>query len=401
MSAPRAPAFGLPAFAAARIFTTAIFMTYPACLAVLEDAWGMTSTQAGVVQGVFTGAFALSMLATSILSDRIGAVRIFNVATVASAITAAAFAAFARSYESALATVALVAIAQGAAYTPSMLIASANAGADRKATAMGWVLAGMSAGYVVSILVATAMLNWFDYRAAFAATAALTLPAIPLGLWATRHAVDAAKARAAAGPVPFAPAARRNARLLTLGYVGHAWELFGAWAWVPAFLMTASLASNATGSDGISYLEIGLWTALALHFSGFIACFTAGYAADRFGARAVLIAFAATGAVCSLGIGWLVDAGLVALFALAAVYGFATIGDSAVLSSAMTVTVPAAHLGKVLGVRSVLGIGVGALAPVGFGAALDIAPAATEWGFGFSLLGLGALVALACAWRLR
>ncbi len=390
----------LPAFVAARIFTTAVFMTYPACLAVLEEAWGTTSTEAGVVQGVFTGAFAFSMLATSILADRIGAVRIYNVATVACALTAVAFAVFARSYGTALVTVALVAIAQGATYTPSLLIPAANARAARKATAVGWVLAGMSGGYVVSILVATAMLNWFDYRWAFAATAALTLPAIPLGLVATRRAVDAARTPAT-DRAPFGPAARRNARLLTVGYIGHCWELFGAWAWVPAFLMTASLAAGTPSEGSISYLEIGLWTALALHFSGFIACFTAGYAADRLGAKAVLVAFAAIAGVCSFALGWLVDAGLVALFALVAVYGFATIGDSAVLSSAMTDTVPAGHLGKVLGLRSVLGIGAGALAPVGFGAVLDAAPAATEWGWGFALLGLGALVAVVCAARLR
>ena len=45
----------------------------------------------------------------------------------------------------------------------------------------------------------------------------------------------------------------------------------------------------------MSPIELGLWTALALHLSGFFASFLSGYAADRFGARSVLIAFAVTG----------------------------------------------------------------------------------------------------------
>ena len=73
----------------------------------------------------------------------------------------------------------------------------------------------------------------------------------------------------------------------------------------------------------------------------------------------MLIAFALLGAVCSLSIGWLTDLSLPLLLAITAIYGFAAIGDSSVLSSAMTDAVPAKHLGRILGLRSVLGVGAG------------------------------------------
>lgn len=112
-------------------------------------------------------------------------------------------------------------------------------------------------------------------------------------------------------------------------------------------------------------------------------------------------AFAVLGAVCSVSIGWLTNISAPLLLAITAVYGFATIGDSSVLSSAMTDAVPVQHLGRVLGLRSVLGVGAGALSPALFGLTLDLAPAALAWGYAFSTLALGALVAILCAVLLR
>ena len=110
-----------------------------------------------------------------------------------------------------------------------------------------------------------------------------------------------------------------------------------------------------------------------------------------------MIGFAALGLACSLSVGWLFDASLPLLIAVTAVYGFATIGDSTVLSSEMTNTIPVGTLGKALGLRSILGIGAGGLAPVGFGLALDLVPGATGWVTGFTTLGVGGLIALICA----
>ena len=388
----------LPLMVAARICTTVIFMTYPACLSVLLTEWRMTATEGGLVQGAFTGAFAVSLLVASFLCDRIGARRVFNLATLASAAAAFAFALFARSFESALVFMSLVGLAQGGTYTPAIMLVAANAAPGKKASAIGWVLAGMSAGYVISIFLSTALLTLYGYERAFLWTALVTLLGWGLGHAAIRRARDQA---AAAGPGEgpgggvFDAAMKRRSRLLTLGYIGHCWELFGAWAWIPAFLAAAVLTRGE-----MSPIQLGLWTALALHLSGFFASFLSGYAADRFGARRVLIAFALLGAVCSLSIGWLTQAGVPLLLGVAAIYGFAAIGDSSVLSSAMTDAVPAQQLGRVLGLRSVLGVGAGALSPALFGLALDLTPGAAAWGLAFSTLAAGALIALLCALRL-
>ena len=148
-------------------------------------------------------------------------------------------------------------------------------------------------------------------------------------------------------------------------------------------------------------IEVGVWTSVTLHVSGFFASFLSGYAADRFGAKPVLVTFALLGAACSLVVGWLGELDVVPLLALVWIYGFAVIGDSSVLSSAMTEAVPASQLGRALGLRSILGVGAGSVSPIAFGLALDMTPASVSWGLAFCTLAAGGSLAFACALALR
>jgi len=174
--------------------------------------------------------------------------------------------------------------------------------------------------------------------------------------------------------------------------MGHCWELFGMWAWAPAFLIASLGDRFALGAVGL-----GIAIAVALHLSAFFASFSLGQASDRYGRRAVLLAVAAVGTLCSFGFGWSGELAAPVLLGFAAVYGFAALGDSSVLSTAMSEAVPAAYLGRALALRSILGIGIGAAAPAAFGAVLDRAAPDQAWGWAFALLGLGGGLATVCA----
>ncbi len=179
--------------------------------------------------------------------------------------------------------------------------------------------------------------------------------------------------------------------------MGHCWEMFGVWAWVPAFLTVTLRGEFTSSGQGAGAVGLGVAIALALHLSGFFASFSMGRASDRFGRRIVLVVVAALGTLCSFAFGWSGSLPPVLLLTLATLYGFATIGDSSVLSTAMTESVPADQLGRALGIRSILGIGLGAVAPAAFGSVLDLSPAGRGWGWAFVLLGIGGVVATVCA----
>jgi MFS family permease len=119
--------------------------------------------------------------------------------------------------------------------------------------------------------------------------------------------------------------------LLTIGYAAHTWELLGMWAWTPTFLAVAFRNSGFIGSAAM-----GLWIAVPIHLSGMVAMLTMGEASDRWGRRRVLVSTALGGAIFSFTFGWLIDFPLMPLLLITSVYSFVVLGDSGVLSTAMT-----------------------------------------------------------------
>jgi MFS family permease len=363
-------------------------MMYAGAIPDLMVSWEMTAAQAGFVQTAFNVSYAASLVLTGWLSDRLGARSVFLWSSGCTAVIGILVALFARSFESGAILFALFGMFQGGTYTPSIMLVAQGVPAQRRGFSIGLLIAGASLGYAASIATVTVASTLADYKLAFAICGgAPTIAAFAAWMGTrgrlnliTRHRDTALSANG----LP----QRRTSALLTFGYTAHCWELLGMWAWMPAFLLSSLAASSATG-----ILAQGIWIGIALHLSGCLAAFTMGHASDRFGRRVVLIALALFGAVCSLSVGWLGDVPWVVLLSLTALYGFAVLGDSPVLSTAISEAVPPSVLGSALAARSILGFGAGGLAPLAFGAMRDAAPVGFGWIAAFSCLGVGGLLA--------
>jgi MFS family permease len=135
------------------------------------------------------------------------------------------------------------------------------------------------------------------------------------------------------------------------------------------------------------------------HLTGMIASLLAGVFADRFGRTPVILLMASVSAGCSLVFGWLIGASLALVVGLGLLYGFAALGDSPIYSTAITEVVAPAYRGAALALRSLLGYGAGAIAPLLFGAILDWygIKNAGAWGWAFVSLGMAGIGAVAAA----
>ena len=104
-------------------------------------------------------------------------------------------------------------------------------------------------------------------------------------------------------------------------------------------------------------------------------------------------------AACSLVFGWLIGTSLAFVVGLGLLYGFAALGDSPIYSTAITEVVAPAYRGSALALRSLLGYGAGAAAPLLFGAILDWygIKNAGAWGWAFVSLGIAGVGAVASA----
>jgi sugar phosphate permease len=196
----------------------------------------------------------------------------------------------------------------------------------------------------------------------------------------------------------------RPAMLLIGAYTFHCWELLGNWAWTPAFL-SACLA--ITGTETTRAAGFGASISGAFHLAGLLASFSMGALSDRYDRSYVIIALAGMSAMCSFVFGWTIGWPIAAVVTLALVYGFLSLGDSPVLSTAITEVVEPAYLGATYGFRSLLGFGAGAVSPMLFGAVLDRTnPLAssplryTTWGWAYISLGVGGAAAVLCTYAL-
>lgn len=398
--APRRVDPWLVTLCASRTCVTFVFMTYAATLPVLREAWSMSATAAGSISTAFQLGYALSLLAFSALADRVGARRVYLWSAALGTVSALAFAMYARSYLSGLVLYTVVALSQGGTYTTAIMLIADRYPARRRGAAVGWLLASSSLGYALSLVLAGVALRWGGYPLAFGATAFGPLAGAVLGWVALRGAATVVHPRPTGARFGSAVLQNVQAIRLMLGYTLHSWELLGMWAWTPAFVAAAMAVA---GVSSLRAVQEGAYISAAFHLMGLVASSSMGRLSDRLGRRDVLVGLAAISTLCSFLFGWLIGAPAMAIVVVGAVYGFTALGDSPVLSTAFTEAVSPAYLGSALALRSLLGFGAGAIAPLAFGAVLDLTnpqgvTVPTTWGWAFVTLGLGGLGATICAW---
>ena len=170
------------------------------------------------------------------------------------------------------------------------------------------------------------------------------------------------------------------------------------WSWTPAFFAAIIAISGKKFGETAQF---GAYLVASMHLIGALASVSMGRLADLLGRRVVLIQVAAICTLLSLVIGWLTTWPITILVLIGFVYYFFAIGDSPVLSTALTEVVESSHLGSILAVRSLFGFGAGGIAPIIFGAMLDLSnplnTAPETWGWAFTVLGFGGLTATLCA----
>jgi MFS family permease len=159
-----------------------------------------------------------------------------------------------------------------------------------------------------------------------------------------------------AATAPFDPHAitrvlsSRGARLATLGYLGHMWELYAMWTWVAVFaaasFAASGVASANTAGSVAAFVAIG---------SGAIGCALAGYIADRIGRARVAMWAMIVSATCSALTVVVFGRAPFLLYALIVLWGFSVVADSAQFSALVSEHAPRDHIGTALTLQTCVG----------------------------------------------
>jgi MFS family permease len=376
-----------------QVLAMSVWFSASAVVSALRDDWGISSQQEGLLTAAVQLGFVVGALLSAAcnLPDIVAQPRLIAVSAALGAAATAALAIWSHGLASALPLRFGTGFALAGVYPVSMRL-MASWFERARGWALGVLVGALTVGSALPQLVNG--LTALPWRGVLLAASALALVAAVLALVVLR-----------VGPYmkpapPFAPGyivrmfRDRPQRLVNLGYLGHMWELYAVWTWLPAFL-AASLAASGTASP--SRTIVGLTLFCSIGVAGCFGCLLAGRLADRLGrARVAMGALIISGCCCLLA-GVAFGSSLVVLVPLLVVWGGAIIADSAQFSAALTEFADPRYVGTALTAQTALGF----LLTVLTIQALPVSVDAIGWRASIALLALGPVVGIAAMARLR
>lgn len=384
---------------------------FSAVLPYLAQEFDLTSSQTGYILSAFQAGYVVVVLITGKLADMIGPKKVAAWATLLTAISATLFAWLAQGFTSILVLRLLTGLSAGAIYVPGMAILANWFPPGRRGRVIGGYTAALTLAYAGGYFVAAPLASAFGWKAGMMAT---SLPAfvaawVMFTLVEEKPSMDQQIEMGWGFPDQAAPAQILENKALpspeggykgpvtiTLGYMGHMWELYAFWGWIGPFMVASALA---TGLPQMESVALGGRLAAMIIMLGAPAVYLCGIIADKVGRIKTIMVCAVFSLVGQFILGNLFGRSLALVTITGLWIGFWVVADSGIFKAGLTEMTDVSIRATALGVQSAFGYFMTILSPSLFGKILDITnpglvepTQAIRWGLPFAMLGFGALL---------
>lgn len=376
----------------AELFGMSLWLAAAAVGPQFATKWQLTQSQTGwlvtIVQFGFVLGTALAALLN--LADVIASKRLFAASALLGAVANAALV-HASSYQSALGLRLLTGFALAGVYPPAMKMISTWFRSQRGlgiGTVVGALTIGKASPYLVHAFPGAGIETVLFTVSGFAVLGAAI---VTLGYEDGPYAFPS---RPFSWLLVGTVFREREWRLATGGYLGHMFELYSMWTWIPVFIAASAAASGMAAGPRTN--EIASLVSFLAIAAGGVGCTWGGLIADRRGREwLVNVAMVASG-ICALLIGLTFGRAFWVVVAVAVVWGFFVVADSAQFSALVTDSVPPHAVGTALTLQTSLGFLLTMVS-------IQLVPpavAAVGWQWAFAVLALGPVFGIASIRRL-
>lgn len=375
----------------AEIGTMLGYATFPTLLPLLQETWGMSNTQAGVVSGAYFGGYMLAVPVLTAITDRIDARRVYIFACALAALGSFGFAFAAQGFISAALFQACVGAGLAGTYMPGLKILSDRVHGPTQSRYVSFYTTSFTLGASASFILPIVVMPLLDWPGVFAISGVGPLIASAM-IWRIAPVPLAAPANAKAEALldPRPVLRNRAAMVYILGYTVHCWELLGGRSWLVAFI------SFAAATQGAAVAVAPALLAAFINFWGMPASIYGNELAMRYGRKRMILLYMFSSGLMSCVVGFTATLPTALTVLALCFYTMLVMTDSSSLTAGTVAAAAPDKRGITLAVHATLGFGAGIISPTVFGWVLDHAGGNGEvraWGLAYASQGFFCLIA--------